>query len=347
MLAAVYHGPNDLRLEEHRVPAIGPDEALLKIVSSGICATDLRILHGDHRELPPDTVRILGHEGVGDIAEVGVNVRGLNVGQRVFVAPNIGCGHCHQCVSGNNNRCVEYQAFGIMIDGAFAEYMRFPGSAILQGNLIPLDTKTDHVAAPLLEPFACVLRGQDAVDVRPNDLVLVIGDGPIGIMHATLARLRGARRIVVSGHHPERLSHAAKAGADRTINSLREDLAPLLFEETRGHGADVIIVAAPARNAQEEALRLAAIGGRINFFGGLPKNDPTIHFDSNLVHYRELRVTGTTACSTSDCWRAAAIVNSGRINLGRLVSDRLPLSGAIEAFALAEDHKSLKIILEP
>ncbi len=346
MLAAVYHGPNDLRLEERAVPTIGPDEALLKVVSSGICGTDLRILHGAHRKFPPGTFRIPGHEFVGDIVQVGANVRGLEVGQRVFVAPNIGCGHCRQCVRGHNNRCANYEAFGITLDGAFAEYLRIPAAAILQGNLIPLREGTDPAAA-LLEPFACVLRGQDAVNVQPGDVVLVIGAGPIGLMHVMLADLRGAVRVIISDHHDSRLARAVQAGADRVVNSLQEDLASVVAEESQGQGADVIIVAAPAPQAQEEAVQLAAIGGRINFFGGLPKDRSTIQCDSNLMHYKELHVTGTTACSTSDCWRAAALVNSGRINLEPLISDRFPLNRVLEAFAAAEDRQSLKIMIEP
>ena len=118
-------------------------------------------------------------------------------------------------------------------------------------------------------------------------------------------------------------------------------------QESQGRGADVIIVAAPVHAAQESALTLAAIGGRINFFGGLPKHRPTINFDSNLVHYKELVITGTTACSTNDCWQATQIVNSGLIDLSDLVSQRYPLKDAVKAFAAAEDRKSLKIVLEP
>jgi L-iditol 2-dehydrogenase len=166
-------------------------------------------------------------------------------------------------------------------------------------------------------------------------------------MHLMLARLRGAIQIIVSDLLPGRLARAAQMGADRVVNSLQEDLTTVVAEESGGLGADVIIVAAPAHQAQEEAVHLAAIGGRINFFGGLPKDRPTIQCDSNLVHYKELYVTGTTACSTSDCWRAAALVNSGRINLEPLISDRFPLSQAMEAFAAAEDRQSLKVMLEP
>jgi L-iditol 2-dehydrogenase len=347
MQAAVYHGPNDLRVEDRPIPAIGPDEALLKVVSAGICGTDLRILHGDHRKYAAGVVRIPGHEVVGDIVQVGANVKGLEVGQRVFVAPNMGCGHCRQCVGGHNNRCANYEAIGITMDGAFAEYMRLPAAAILQGNLIPIDRHTDPAAAALIEPFACVLRGQNGLDVHLGDVTLVVGAGPIGVMHIMLAKLRGAAKVIVSEFMDTRLQQAQEAGADVLVNPKSDDLTAVVKAETRGEGVDVIIVAAPAHAAQESALQLAAIGGRINFFGGLPKDRPTINFDSNIVHYKELYVTGTTACSTNDCWQAAALVNSGRLDLGPVVSGRFPLRQAGPAFAQAEDRTSLKIVLEP
>lgn len=347
MQAAVYYGPNDLRVEARAVPEIGPDEALLKVVSVGICGTDLRILHGGHRMYAPGVTRVPGHEVVGDIAAVGENVVGLPVGTRVFVAPNMGCGHCDQCVSGNNNRCANYDAFGITLDGAFAEYMRIPAAAIMQGNLIPLAADADPAAAALIEPFACVLRGQNAVDVHLGDVVLIVGAGPIGVMHIMLAKLRGAARVIVSEFMDARLEQALAAGADVAVNPQNENLAEVVARESNGRGADVIIVAAPAHAAQESALELAAIGGRINLFGGLPKDRPTINFDSNIVHYKELIVTGTTACSTADCRQAAAIVNSGRLDLAPIVSGRYSLNDAVNAFTQAEDRTSLKIVIEP
>jgi L-iditol 2-dehydrogenase len=144
-----------------------------------------------------------------------------------------------------------------------------------------------------------------------------------------------------------RLQQGLAAGADVAVNPQRDDLAAIVARESGGRGADVIIVAAPAHAAQESALQLAAIGGRINLFGGLPKDRPTINFDSNLVHYKELYITGTTACSTGDCRQAAAIVNSGRLDLSPIVSGRYPLSQAVQAFAQAEDRTSLKIVIEP
>ena len=347
MLAAVFYGKDDLRVEKRPIPEIGASEILLRVISTGICGTDIRILHGAHRKYPPGTIRVPGHEVVGYIEKVGDEVRGFKVGQRIFVAPNMGCMHCRQCISGNNNLCANYDAFGITLDGSFAEYMRIPSAAIIQGNLIPIGEEVEPAVAALIEPFACVLRGQDALHIQPGESVLIIGAGPIGIMHILLAQLRGAAKVIVSEMIPERVSQAIQMGANRVINPAEEDLLGIVADETDGFGVDAVVVAAPAHRAQEIALEAAAISGRINFFGGLPKDRPSISFNSNLVHYKELIVTGTTACSTEDNWRAAAIASSGRIDLSKLVGARFPLSEAKQAFALAEEGTAMKVVLEP
>ena len=347
MLAAVYHGPNNLIVEEVPVPRIGPGELLLKVHSASICGTDLRILHGGHRKFPEGTVRIPGHEVVGEVAGCGAGVSGYPQGKQYFVAPNWGCGSCRQCVSGSNNMCANYGAFGITHDGSFAGYLRLPEAALRQGNLIAVRDGADPAAVALAEPLACVYRGQRAVRLAAGDTVLIFGAGPIGLMHARLARLQGAARVIVTDLNSQRLAAAAQFGADRLVNPSQEDLAEAVRAETGGQGADVILVAAPAHAAQEQAVLLAATGGRINFFGGLPKDRPTIRLDSNQVHYKELVLTGTTGCSTADCWRAAELVNSGRIDLGDLVSLRLPLSQANAGFQAAEGGQVLKVVLQP
>ncbi len=347
MLAAVYHGPNDLRVEEVPQPQIGPDEILLKVLGATICGTDLRILHGGHRKYPAGTVRIPGHEVAAEIVEIGERVDGYTVGQRFFVAPNMGRGSSRATISGNNNMDPNYDAFGITIDGAFAEYMRVPANAVRQGNLMPIDEDVDPAVAALIEPLACVLRGQNAINVHDGDVVLVMGAGPIGVLHVKLANLRGAIRVIVSEPAAARREQALVLGADRVVDPMHEDLLAAVMEESSGRGADVIIVAAPSKAAQESALEIAAIGGRINLFGGLPKQDPFIRFDSNMVHYKELIVTGTTACSTYDCLRAAEIVNSGRMELAPLISSRFPLREANAAFAAAADGANLRVALAP
>ena len=347
MLAAVYHGPNDLRLENVPVPKLGEEEILVRVLSASICGTDLRILNGNHRKYPLGTVRIPGHEVAGTIAEVGSQMKAYSVGQRVFCAPNTGCGHCRQCITGNNNLCANYDAIGVTSDGGFAEYVRIPEASVQQGNVIPVSESVDPAVAALMEPFACVLRGQNALHMQPGEVVLILGAGPIGVMHIKLARARGAGRVIVSEPIKDRAAQALRMGADRVVDPTSENLKVVLDEESGGNGADVIIVAAPVHAALESALDLAAISGRINYFGGLPKDRPTINFDSNLVHYKELVITATTACSTADCWQATQIVNSGLVDLTEVVSQRFPLKDALAAFAAAEDRKSLKIVLEP
>jgi L-iditol 2-dehydrogenase len=347
MRAIVFHGARDMRLERVPVPQIAPGEALLRVGASSICGTDLRIYHGAHRMYPAGTVRIPGHEVAGEIVQVGSQVSGLQVGQPVFIAPNMGCGHCSLCVSGRNNLCPDFTAIGINLNGSFAEYMVIPGAAIQQGNLIPLSSNVDPAEAALIEPFACVLRGQEAVKVQVGDRVLVIGAGPIGIMHLLLANLRGASMVMISELLPDRLEQARRFAPHRLVNPAEEDLAQVVEQETRGHGMDVILIAAPAHRAQEQSLELAAIGGRINFFGGLPKDRPTITFNSNTVHYKELIVTGTTACSTYDCQRAADILLSGRLDLSSLVSARFALDQIQDAFTMAEDRSALKVVFDP
>ncbi len=347
MKAAIYHGPNDIRVEDVPKPKAGNREIIVKVLSASICGTDLRIFHGNHRMYPEGTKRIPGHEVVGSISELGKDVEGYSIGQKVFIAPNMGCGHCEHCINGNNNLCKNYDAIGVTINGGFAEYMKVPANSIDQGNVILISEEVDPAVAALLEPFACVLRGQNALNIKPGDIVLIIGAGPIGVMHTKLAKVRGAGLVIVSEPITDRAEQVKRMGADLVVNPLEENLENIIIEKTSNHGADVIIVAAPVHGAQESALNLAAVGGRINFFGGLPKDRPTINFNSNLVHYKELLITGTTACSTADCWQASQMVNQGLVDLSELVSERFPLNEAVNAFAAAEDRKSLKIVLVP
>jgi L-iditol 2-dehydrogenase len=347
MKAAVYRGPNKIQIEEVPVPEIGPDEILLKVVNTHICGTDLRILHGGHRKFPEGTVRIPGHEVAGEIADVGANISKYSVGEMVFVAPNMGEGDSRETISGNNNLDPNFKAIGINLDGSFAEYMRIPAEAVRQGNVMKLKEGEDPALAALIEPLACVLRGQNAVNVHSGDVVVVMGAGPIGMLHMLLAKARGAAAVVVSEPAEGRRTQALELGADLVVDPINEDLKAAVDDVSAGRGAGVIIVAAPSKPAQESALQIAAVGGRINLFGGLPKDDPFIRFDSNIVHYKELVVTGTTACSTYDCLQAADLVRAGKIDLAAMVTSRYPLEEIDAAFEAAADGTNLRVSLEP
>jgi L-iditol 2-dehydrogenase len=342
MKAAVFYAPGDIRLQDIPRPAPGACEALLRIGSVGICGTDLRILAAGHRRIPPGTPRVLGHELAGEIVEIGQEVVGLSVGMHVGVAPNIGCGVCAQCAAGWTNLCPDYAAFGVSLDGGFAEYMLITEEAIRQGNVVEKpDNVPDHIAA-LAEPLSCCINGQEALRIGPGDAVLVVGAGPIGLMHVQLAKISGARQVIVSDSLDRRLEQAEAAGADILINPQKGHLAAVVHQ-----GVDAIIIAAPAPEAQEQALALASPRGRINLFGGLPDDSSIIRFDSNLVHYKQLVVTGTTGSNMRHYRAAMDLIGSGRVRLEPLSSVRLPLEQIHEGIRLAQSRTVMRVHLEP
>lgn len=335
MEALVYHGPRALALEQRPTPEPGPGEVLVRVEACGICGTDLRIAAGAHRAYPAGTVRVPGHEIVGRVEAVG-NGAAIAAGDRVFVAPNVGCGVCDQCRVGRVNLCRTPQALGITRDGALATHLLATADVVEQGNLLPVPTYADPAAIAVVEPLACVLRGQRPCRIGEGDRVLIFGAGPVGLLHLLAARARGAGELVVSEPAPARREQAADLGASRVV-------AP---DELEGD-FDVVIVAAPAAAAQAAALELAAPGGRVNFFAGLPRDGSRVELDTNLIHYKELVVTGTTACTNEDCREALELVLSGAVDTGRLVTARRPLAEAGEALAAARSGEQLKIVVEP
>ncbi|WP_210493321.1 zinc-binding dehydrogenase [Patulibacter sp. SYSU D01012] len=345
MRVLAYHGPDDLRLEDRADPEPGPGEALLRVRSCGVCGTDLRIQAGHHRAYGPGTVRVPGHEIAGDVVALGDGTD-LALG-RAFVAPNLGCGRCPQCLAGRENICASPNAIGITRDGGFAEYVLLGEDVIAHGSVMPVPDELDPAPIALVEPLACVLRGARACSVGPGDVVLVVGAGPIGLMHVLVARAKGAARVVVSEPSERRRAQAEAFGADVTVDPTSQDVAALVAEQTEGRGVDVVITAAPIAATQAQALELAATGGRINFFGGLPRGRSEVVLDTNLIHYKELVVTGTTACTRDDCREALDLVLAGRIDTPALVSERLPLEDALQGFAAARAGEALRVVLEP
>jgi L-iditol 2-dehydrogenase len=344
MQALVYHGPNDLRVEDRPPPEPGPGEAVLRVGACGVCGTDLRIAAGGHRDYPPGTVRIPGHEVAGSILRVGDGVD-LKEGQPAFVAPNIGCGRCAQCRAGRVNLCVRPEAVGISMDGGLADELLLPASLVSQGNVLPVPETADLRAVALAEPLACVLRGSEACEIGAGDLVVIIGAGPVGLMHLLVARLADPGAVIVSQRSEERRRLALEYGADEAVGP--DDLVAAVMDVSGGRGANVVIVAAPAPEAQRQALEIAAPSGRINFFGGLPRGRSTVELDTNLIHYKELVVTGTTANTTEDCRRALELVLGGSIDTAALISRSYRLAQADEALAAAGSGEALKVVIEP
>jgi L-iditol 2-dehydrogenase len=345
-MRALVYDDGTLTVQQRPEPEPGSGDVVVKVLACGICGTDLRIAKGAHRKYPPGTRRVPGHEIAGQVEAVGDVVADLIAGETVFVAPNLVCGHCHACRAGHRSLCENSEALGITLDGGFAERVLVPAASVRQGNVMAVTTEIDPAALSVVEPLACVLRGQRAVDLKQGDSVLICGGGPIGLLHTMLAAAAGAGPIMVSEPQAVRRAEAETFGAIG-IDPTAEDLDARVREHSGGVGVDVVITAVPVPAVQEQALELAAIGGRINFFGGLPAGGSQITIDSNVVHYKELLITGTTANDESDCAEALALFSDGSLALDRLISARFPLERAEDAFAAAGGGAELKVVIEP
>jgi L-iditol 2-dehydrogenase len=346
--ALVYRGPGSLAVEARAQAPLGPGEARVQVESAGLCGTDVRIFSGQHGAYAGVTDRVPGHEIVGRLVEVGAGAASTPpLGTRVFVAPNFGCGECGFCRHGDENLCRSTQALGITRDGGFAEQVVVPAAAVRSGNLIALGDEQDPSTATLVEPLACVVRGQDKVGLGSGDTVYVAGAGPVGLLHVALARARGASLIVCADRSLTRRTAAERAGADVTLDWSAVDPEAALAELTQGRGVDVVVAAAPSHDLQAQSLRLAAPSGRVLLFAGLPKSRPTVELDTNVIHYKELVVTATTASSLHDCTAAARLLSTELGDLGWVVTDTFSLDDAEAAAARAQDRGALKVVITP
>jgi L-iditol 2-dehydrogenase len=346
MKALVYRGAGPLVLEERPRAHPGPGEALLAVDACSICGTDLRIAAGAHRAYVEGAGRIPGHEIAGTVVETGDGAA-ARIGERVFVAPNYGCGRCRSCLIGQVNLCEEPRAIGITEDGGFAEHLLVSRDLVDQGNLLRFGPGADPVAVALTEPLACALRGSRACRIGDGDVVVVYGAGPVGLFHVALARLAGARAVIVCEPNLERRQRALSWGATSAHDFGLEELRQGLADAGAKRGAEAVVVATPAPAAQCQALELAGPQGRVNFFAGLPREGSRVELDSNLIHYKELVVTGTTASTNDECRAALALIVEGRVDVGSVVDARFDLASAERAFALAGSGRALKVVIQP
>ncbi len=346
MKAAYYYGIGDLRLEEVPVPKISDNDLLIKVRAAAVCGTDLRIYKSGHFKIPPGTKRVLSHEIAGEVVEVGKNVSGYKVGDRIATPPNVGCGHCPWCLKGLNQLCPDYEAFGISYDGGFQEYMLVPGRAIERGNAIRIPDSLSYIEAALTEPLSCTYNAYESLHTAPGDNVLIVGAGPIGACHVMISRIAGAGKIIVADISDARLAEIQKFGADVVINSATADLKQAVLDLTDGIGADVIITACSVPEIQALALEMAARCGRINFFGGMPQGKEIVPLNTNLIHYKELQVVATTGSSLLDFYQAMRIASSGKISLKDLATGIFSLDEIQQAFDYAASGKGMKAVVQ-
>jgi threonine dehydrogenase-like Zn-dependent dehydrogenase len=319
----------------------------MRVRAASICATDLRIFNYGHFKISEGAVRILGHELVGEIVAVGEQVVYLAPGTRVAVAPNVGCGVCWECVQGNNNLCPDYDAFGITLDGGFAEYMLITALAVQQGNVVEIPDNLSFEEAALSEPLSCCYNAQQACRLTPGETMLIMGAGPMGLMNLLLARYSGAGQVIVSEVQEDRARQAAEFGADLVVDPSKRDLKEAVLEATGSRGADVVIVAVGSAALQEQAVELAARRGRVNFFAGLAAGRDRACVSSNWIHYGQVTVTGTTGSNLCQYRQTVQMLASGRLSLQPLATAKRPLHEIEEALADAASGEQLKVVVVP
>ncbi|WP_062223589.1 alcohol dehydrogenase catalytic domain-containing protein [Aureimonas sp. D3] len=342
MKAALLRAPNDVLFGDVADPAPERGDLVLKVRAATICGTDIRIVSG-RKTMGVRYPSVLGHEFSGEIVDAGGSSK-FKTGDAVCVDPAIACGHCAYCKRGLENTCENLTAIGYEVDGAFAEYIRIPGRALETGNVFAMPDGVSFEEAALAEPLACVINGQEKVGVERGDVVAILGSGPIGLLHVKVARLSGARRIIVSEPNASRRAAALRAGADVVVDPVHEDLRAIVKAESGGIGADVVIVAIGVPSLANDALGLARLRGRVSLFAGFNKGEMA-PLDVNAIHYNELIVTGSFGLTRLQFEKSLNLIASGQLDTKPFLTHRFALAGIGEALETAARGDAIKVAI--
>ena len=350
MRAVVYRGINDMRLETVPVPSIGPGELRIKIATCGICGTDLKKIHMGSHSAP----RIFGHEMAGVVAEIGAGVTQFAVGDRVMSFHHVPCGQCYYCRKNTPAQCPLYKKTGATAGfepsgGGFAEYIRVMGFVVANGGVVHIPDGVPFEQAAFVEPLMTVLKGTKLLNLAADDTVLVIGQGPIGLMHAALAARTGAR-VLTSDLFAERHAVAARFGLTNPIHADTENVVERVFAETEGRGADAVILAVGGNALIRTAMDAVRPGGKVMLFAQTQHGEAT--FDPAAVCVDEKTLLGSYSSSFPILGEVTDLVFDGYRNgfdLTQLISHRFPFEEAVAAIEIASHPQpgSMKIMMEP
>ena len=349
MRAAVYRGINDVRVETVPVPEISAGEVLIRVACCGVCGTDLKKIHTGSHSAP----RIFGHETAGVIAAIGEGVQGWSVGDRVMVYHHAPCGHCYYCRKKTFAQCNDYKRVGCTAGyepsgGGFAEYVRVM-PWIVERALIRIPDGVSFEQAAFVEPVNTVYKAIYNLDLQPDETVLVIGQGPIGILHAALSARTGAK-VVTSDLYPQRHTIAAHYGLHHPIDASKEDVVASTRAASQGRGADVVILAVGGNALIRTAIDAARPGGRVLFFAQTQHGEAT--FDPAVVCMDEKTLLGSYSSSfllENDVENLVFGGSRADFDLTRLISHRFSLNDAVEAIRVASNPcaESMKIFIQP
>lgn len=339
MQVAMYYSNRDVRIEEMRIPEIGDDEILVKVVASGICGSD--VLEWYRKKKAP---LVLGHEISGEIVEVGRGVKKYKVGERVFVSHHIPCNTCHYCLRGHHTACETLHTTNFN-PGGFAQYLQVPRLNVDRG-VFPLPPEVSFEEGAFIEPLACVVRGQRIAGLEPGQSVLVLGSGISGILHILTAKALGAGRILATDINDYRKQKAEEFGAEAVIDA-HDDVPARVRELNGGRGVDLVIICTGALPAFNQAFKSVDRGGTVMFFA---TTDPgtEVKVPVNEFWRNEIKLMPSYGNAPLDAVEAIELIRSRRISVKEMITHRLPLTEAAEGFRLvAEGRESLKVILLP
>ncbi len=339
MKAVRLEAVGSIALREVDKPDIGPDELLVRVEACGVCGTDRHLFHGEFPCKPPVTP---GHEFSGIVEAIGTSVSGFAVGDRVTGDPNIACGRCAHCHAGRVNLCSNLRAIGIHRDGGFAEYLALPQK---QAFVLPAGLKPTHGA--FCEPLGCCLHGVDLAEIGPGSSVVVLGGGVIGLLTVQLARLAGAKTIILSTRQASRRALARDLGATATVDPTAGDVVDAIAGPAglAPGGVDVVFECAGVRETVEQSMRLARAGGTIVIVGVTPQGMKA-EFEPFDLLFRELRVLGSFLNPYTHR-RAAELIASGAIEVDRLISRQVPLEDAPAVIANPPAPGEVKVLVVP
>jgi len=282
---------------------------------------------------------ILGHELSGEVVEVGAGVHDYVAGDVVTLAPIIPCMRCAACSRGQDNLCERAQVIGCTVHGGMAEYITVPSQMVLAGGVVKLPPTVNYRAGALSELVGCCLHGLNQMGIAAGDRVLIIGDGPIGLIFLQLIKLNGVGHVVTVGRRPRRRELALDLGADEAL-----DAQVVKLKESFEQSFDRVIVAASNMEATAEAVELVRPGGHLLLFSGYAYG-ARLSVDVNAMHYRELHLHGSIDCTVRDFRQAAGLLP--QLKLGRLISASFPLEKVEEAFHASREQDAVKVVIEP
>ncbi|HVN81054.1 MAG TPA: alcohol dehydrogenase catalytic domain-containing protein [Terriglobia bacterium] len=332
MRAVIFEGREKLRIVELPRPECGKGEVLLRVAACGVCGGDARsYFSGDQFT---GKSRIPGHEVVGFIAETGEGIHRWKSGDRVALAADLHCGQCFYCRRSLFNMCDQLKILGKHLDGGLAEFMLLTSEILDHGviNFVPKQLPT--LAAAISEPLCSVLASHDELQIEKGETVLVLGCGPMGILHLELLMARGAR-VLLADRAPYRVNVVRRDfGIELCIDSSQQDIVAWVRDLTGGTGADVVIVAAPTASAVVQSLQLVRKRGRVGIFGGLPAAQALVPIDVNRVHYGELRLIGNFSYHTRYHQKALEALTAGLVRTDKIIT----------AYRLEETERALNDI---